>query len=47
MREELKIPDNLEIILGIALGYPDTASPLFQFKSSRDPLETMVVWKGC
>ncbi|HUT83733.1 MAG TPA: nitroreductase [Thermodesulfobacteriota bacterium] len=47
MKEKLKIPDNLEIVLGIALGYPDTASPLYQFKSSRDPLETIVVWKGC
>jgi nitroreductase len=46
MRRELNIPDNQEVILGIALGYPDTASPLFQFKSSRDLLETMVVWKG-
>ncbi|MCX5887069.1 MAG: nitroreductase [Proteobacteria bacterium] len=46
MREELKIPDNLEIILGIALGYPDTASPLYQFKSTRDELKDIVVWKG-
>ena len=46
IRKELDIPDHQEIILGIALGYPDTASPLFQFKASRDPLETMVVWKG-
>jgi nitroreductase len=46
MREELQIPDNQEIILGIALGYPDTASPLYQFKSSRDEMKEMVVWKG-
>jgi nitroreductase len=46
MREELKIPDNQEVILGIALGYPDTSSPLYQFKSSRDELKEMVTWKG-
>jgi len=46
MREELKVPDNLEIILGFALGYPDTASPLYQFKSTRDELKDIVVWKG-
>jgi nitroreductase len=45
MKRELNIPDNQEVILGIALGYPDTTSPLFQFKSSRDSLETMVIWK--
>jgi nitroreductase len=46
MRDELKIPDNQEIVLGIALGYPDTASPMYQFSSSRDELEQMVTWKG-
>lgn len=46
MREELNLPQDQELVLGIALGYPDTASPLYQFKSSRDELEKMVIWKG-
>lgn len=46
IRKELQLPDNQEVVLGIALGYPDKISPLFQFRSSRDPLEAVVVWRG-
>jgi len=46
IRKELEIPENQEIVLGIALGYPNTDSPLNRFKSSRDALNEMVTWKG-
>lgn len=47
IRKELDIPESQEVVLGIALGYPDTDSPINRFKSSRDDLNEMVTWKGC
>jgi nitroreductase len=46
IRKELGIPDNLAIVIGIALGYPDPGHPQNKFKSSRRKLEEAVKFKG-
>lgn len=42
LRSELNIPNQLSIILGIALGYKDDESPQSSFRSSRRPLDEVV-----
>jgi len=46
IREELGIPDHVEVVLGIALGYPDLDSPINSFKSSRESLDQSLTWIG-
>jgi nitroreductase len=46
IRKELKIPDELSIIIGIALGYPDTEHPQNQFRSTRRSLQDTVTFAG-
>ena len=33
-----------KIVVGIALGYPDPASPANAFRTEREPLEKFVKW---
>ncbi len=40
----LEIPDEKTVVLGIALGYPDAASPANQFKTGRTDLSEIVTW---
>jgi nitroreductase len=42
VRRELKIPDNLKITIGIAVGYADRENGINRFVSSRAPLEETV-----
>jgi Nitroreductase len=42
LRRELKLPDNLKITIGIAIGYPDTQHGINNFKSERVPVEQAV-----
>ncbi|MDR0861868.1 MAG: nitroreductase [Oscillospiraceae bacterium] len=42
LREELKIPDNLNIAIGIAIGYPDAANAINNLHTERDPLDVAV-----
>ena len=42
----LHLPDELELVLSIALGYPDTANPVNAFRSSREDLKAMITWRG-
>jgi nitroreductase len=42
--ETLDIPDNKEIVLGIALGYADTQSPINRFKTERENLDAFRSW---
>ena len=46
IRTELGIPDNLAIVIGIALGYPDLDSPQNKFRSARRSLGEAVRLKG-
>jgi len=45
IRKELKIPDDLKIIIGIALGYSDAGHPQNQFRSPRRPVQEAVTFK--
>ncbi|MFC2021441.1 nitroreductase [Chloroflexota bacterium] len=45
LRKELGIPDDLLIVEGIALGYPDKQSPINTFRSSRRPIQEVVTFK--
>jgi nitroreductase len=42
VRRELKIPENLKITIGIAVGYADRENGINKFVSSRSPLEETV-----
>lgn len=46
LRKELKIPDNLQIIIGIAVGYTDEQNAINNFRSSRTPIEENVRFCG-
>lgn len=46
IRSELKLPDKLAIIMGIALGYTDPDEAVNQHRSTRRPLEEAVRWYG-
>ena len=46
IRAELKIPDDLSIIIGIALGYSDAQHPQNKFRSPRRPIQEAVRFKG-
>ena len=42
--DALDIPENKEIVLGIALGYADTQSPINCFKTERESLDAFRFW---
>lgn len=44
IKELLDIPDNKDVVIGIALGHPDWTSPVNEFKTPRDSLESFVRW---
>jgi nitroreductase len=44
IKDLLNIPENKNVVIGVALGYPDSESPINRFKSSRDNLEKFVRW---
>lgn len=44
MKEILDIPDNKDVVIAVALGYPDNDSPANQFKTPRDDLASFVRW---
>ncbi len=46
IRRELEIPDDLSIIIGIALGYSDAQHPQNKFRSPRRPIQEVVRFKG-
>jgi len=45
VKDVLSIPENKNIIVGIALGYPDWENPISHFKSSREELDKLVKWR--
>jgi nitroreductase len=46
LRKELAIPDNLQIVTGVALGYTNTKSIITTYRSSRRPIQEVVTFKG-
>ena len=46
LRDILDIPESKQIICGIAIGYPDTDDPITEFRSEREPIESLVTWHG-
>ena len=44
IKELLNIPENKNVVIGVALGYPDWNIPINRFKSQRDNLEKFVRW---
>ena len=46
IRKEIEIPDELSIVIGIALGYKDDESPQNTFRSMRRPLDEVVRLNG-
>ncbi|MCJ7808671.1 MAG: nitroreductase [Desulfobulbaceae bacterium] len=42
--EILNIPQSKEILLGIAVGYADEASPANDFRTEREPLSEILTW---
>ena len=44
IKELLNIPENKNVVIGMALGYPDWDVPVNRFKSQREDLEKFVRW---
>ena len=44
VKEMLNIPDDKDVVVSAALGYPDWEHPINRFTSPRDGLDTMVRW---
>ena len=44
IKELLNIPENKNVGIGVALGYPDLEIPINRFKSQREDLEKLVRW---
>jgi nitroreductase len=44
VKDVLNIPENKDVVIGVALGYPDWDSPINRFTSPRDTLDKMVRW---
>ena len=45
LRRELQIPENLNIITGIGLGYPDPGAVINTYRSPRRPIQEVVRYK--
>ena len=45
IRETLNLSDEKNVVLGIAVGYPDPVAPLNGCRSERAPLEELVRWR--
>jgi nitroreductase len=45
IKEELSIPDEKEVVLGIALGYRDPDAPVNRSRSERASLDDLVKWR--
>ena len=44
IKDLLNIPGNKRVVISLALGFPDWATPITSFKSSRESLDRMVKW---
>ena len=46
IKDLLNIPENKNVVIGLALGFPDWESPINRFKSPRDDLNRFMRWIG-
>ena len=46
IRKHLAIPDSMDIVVGIALGYPDGELPVNAFRAPKEKLSEMTRWMG-
>lgn len=46
IKDVLNIPENKDVVIGIALGYPDNESPVNHFKTEREDLSSFIRWFG-
>ena len=46
LREFTPIPESDEILISIAIGYPDWDFPANKLETKREPLENLVTWRG-
>jgi nitroreductase len=46
MRRFLNIPESKQLVIALAIGYPDVEAEINKFRSSRVPLDTVVTWHG-
>ncbi len=46
LRKLFDIPESKVLVSAVAIGYPDTSAKINQFRSSREPVESMVKWYG-
>lgn len=44
VKDALDIPENKDVVISAALGYPDWDSPINRFRSSKEPPQTFVRW---
>jgi nitroreductase len=44
IKDLLNIPENKNVVIGVALGYPDWDVPINRFKSPRDELSKFIRW---
>ena len=46
VRRIANIPESKQVIIGIAIGYPDWDDPLNSLRTGREPVEELVTWRG-
>jgi nitroreductase len=46
MRRIANIPESKQVIIGIAIGYPNWDHPLNSLRTDREPVEELVTWRG-
>jgi len=46
LHKELEIPDSLQIVIGVAIGYQDEQSAINSYRSSRRPIQEVVTFIG-
>ena len=44
IKDLLNIPENKNVVIGVALGYPDWDNPINRFKSPREELSNFIRW---
>ena len=46
LRQVLELPETKLMLLGIAIGYPDTGKAINDYRSEREPVQNVVSWHG-